>query len=90
MTFEQFQATRQWCDDLAAALPDEVVEPGARGNLYCGSLFIEDTSAWPQTAPGQGRGHWYTRIANMEYQSDRLEDVERPLYRFAISEGLTG
>jgi hypothetical protein len=87
MTFEQFQKTRQWCEDLSARLPGEALGQGSKGYVYCGSLFIEDATAWPESAPGYGRGHWYTVIGRVEYQSDDLQKVERPLYEFAVSGG---
>jgi hypothetical protein len=89
MTFEQFQKTRQWCEDLPARLPGEALSQDSRGYVYCGRLFIEDATAWPESAPGCGQGHWYTVIGRAEYQSDDLEKVERPLYEFAVSEGCT-
>lgn len=86
MTFEQFQNSRQWTDDLAASCPDHQL-PHAGGWVYLnGQLWIEDTSVWPTDAPGFGRGKWYTRIANNEYQSDLLEECERPLFEIAVSE----
>ena len=88
MTFEQFRQTRQWSDDLAAAIPAESFDPGARGNVYLGDfLYIEETGNWPATAPGHGKGRWYLRIANAEYQTDDLESLERRLYDYAIREG---
>jgi hypothetical protein len=87
MTFEEFQKLRKWSDDLAKSFQDDVLA-GSQGWLYCnGQLFIEDTSFWPAEAPGFGKGKWYTRIGNQEYQSDLLESCERPLYKFAASEG---
>ncbi len=88
MTFEQFQKSRQWTDDLAASCPDDMI-PGAKGWLYANShLWIEDTSTWSAGAPGFGQGKWYTRIGNQEDQSDAIEVCERPLFKFAESEGL--
>ena len=88
MTFDEFQNSRQWSDDLAVASADDLLA-GCTGWLYCGGqLWIEDTSSWPADAPGFGKGKWYTRIGNMEYQSDLLEDCEHPLYEFAASEQL--
>ena len=90
MRFEQFQATRQWCDDLTKHFPDDVM-PGSRGWLYCGDqLWIEDTATWTKEAPGYGQGRWYTRVGNQEYQSDNLDDCEQPLSEFAESGGHLG
>jgi hypothetical protein len=86
--FEEFQNGRQWCDDLHGRFPDDV-QPGSKGWLYCGGkLWIEDTSTWPEDAPGYGEGKWYLRIGNMERQSDELTELEEPLYDYAKSEDL--
>jgi hypothetical protein len=87
MTFEQFQATQQRCEDLAAALRDEVFEREAKGLIYIGCLYIEDTTDWPKDAPGHGKGRWYLRMASTEYQTDDLEELERRLYAYAGVEG---
>ncbi len=85
---EEFQAAKVWCDDLHERFPEDV-ERGSKGWLYCdGRLWIEDTSAWPEDAPGYGEGRWYLRIGNVERQSDELEELEEPLYDYATSEDL--
>jgi len=85
VSIEQFQASREWCDDLKNRFPEDV-SPGSKGWLYCGGrLWIEDATNWPEDAPGNGKGRWYVRIGNLEYQSDELADCERPLYDFAKS-----
>lgn len=93
MTFEEFQGSHQWCDDLGTRLREAAMPPGTRGWLYCGKqwggLYIEDASTWPADAPGFGNGRWYTIIGRMEYQSDDLEEIERHLYGFALVEGYT-
>ena len=88
MTFEQFQATGRDVTDIESIIPDAV---GARaGRVYCGDLLhIEDTDDWADG--GQGwidgdRPRWYLIIANMEYAGE-LEELERRLYGFAVSEG---
>jgi len=85
MTFEQFQATRQRCEDLRAALQDEVFGAGVKGNLYLGRLYIEDTTGWP--ADGSGKGRWDLLIGRADWQTDDLESLERRLYAFAVDEG---
>ena len=88
MTYEEFQNTREWCDDLHKRFPDDVPS-GAKGWLYGGGqLWIEDTSTWLEDVPGFGMGRWYLRIANMERQSDELAELEEPLYDYARSEDL--
>jgi hypothetical protein len=80
------EVQRQWCDNLAAACQDVIFEPGAKGNLYLGNLYIEDTTGWPDT-PGGGSGRWYLQTANIEYRTDDLERLERRLYAYAEGEG---
>lgn len=88
MDFEQFQNSREWCDDLHERFPDDV-QAGSKGWLYGGGqLWIEDTSTWSEDAPGFGEGRWYFRIGNIERQSDELTELEEPLYDYAISEDL--
>ena len=86
MTFEEFQAAKEWSDDLHVHFPDDM-EPDAKGWLYCGGrLWIEEMSTSSEDAPGNGQGRWYLRIANMEYQSDDLAELEKPLYDYAKAE----
>ncbi len=88
MTFQEFQATKEWCDDLQQRLPNDV-QPGSKGWLYGGGrLWIEDTSTWSEDAPGFGEGRWYLRIGNLERQSDDLMELEEPLFDYATSENL--
>ncbi len=87
MTFEDFQTSRQCCDDLHEHFPEDTL-PDTKGWLYCnGQFWIEDTSSWPRDAPGFGHGRWYVRIGNQEYQSDNQEDCEMALFEFAKSVG---
>jgi len=88
MTYEEFQAAKEWCDDLYGRFPHDV-QPSSKGWLYCGGrLWIEDTSTWSADAPGHGEGRWYLRIGNVERQSDELTQLEEPLYDYAESEDL--
>ena len=88
MTYEEFQAAKEWCDDLNGRFPHDV-QPGSKGWLYCGGrLWIEDTTTWPEDAPGYGQGRWHLHVGNMERQSDELTELEEPLYDYAESEDL--
>ena len=88
MDFKHFQAAKEWCDDLSERFPDDVLL-GSKGWLYGGGkLWIEDTATWSVDAPGYGAGQWYLRIANVERQSDELEELEQMLYDYAKSEDL--
>lgn len=88
MTLDQFRATGRDCDDLGKALSDtsmgETGEP-IRGRLYAGSLYIirRPESGW---IDGDQR-EWDLVIANQEWISDDLPDLEARLYEFALSEG---
>ena len=91
-TFEEFQATRTWCENLAAAIgtanwaDDANVTP--KGNLYLNCLFIEAVQPhWP--AATRAAGAWYLLIANMEWISNDLTALEQRLYDWAICEGYT-
>ena len=86
ITFEQFQTSGKACTDLGAALSDDTLS-GAPGRLYCDVLFIEDATDWTEDAPGFGQGRWHTLIGREEYQSDKLEDIERVLHEWADAEG---
>lgn len=90
MTFEQFQTTRQLCDDLGDALADARWEggPKATGFLYLGALFIEDVADhWPEGTKAEGKH--YLIIGNQEWISNDLKALERRLYDFAVGEGYT-
>src|SRR5262249_4620790 len=89
MTFEQFQATRAWSEDLGKALKDatwdNLPEP-ATGYLYMDTLFIDEVRAWwPEDARDAGR--WHLLLERSEYIDNDLEALERKLYGFAIQAG---
>jgi hypothetical protein len=79
MTFEQFRASRQDCDDLSktihASFFEDYAEP-ARGFLYAGELFIE-----------KFEGEYVLTIGNESGRSADLEALERDLYEYGVSEG---
>lgn len=87
MTFTEWQQSGQDVDDIGALLCDYALQ-SIPGRIYRSGLWIEDTASWPASAPGHGKGRWYTLIGNREYQSDNLPTVEKPLYEFACDEGL--
>lgn len=84
MTFEQFQATRKWCDDLGKALSDARWEDGekGRGQLYLDCLYIESSIGWEGATGG-----YCLQIGNSQKMSDDLESLERDLYDWAMAEG---
>ena len=88
MTFEQFQQTRQWCDNLAEAVQSANWEDHGtpKGFLYLGCLFVEQVQPhWPAEARRQGQ--WHLRLGRCEMIGDSLTSLERKLFAFASSEG---
>jgi len=82
MTFEQFQATRRWSDDLAAAAQSAQWGDGTScGQLYTDSLCIESALNIEGAT-----GEYVITIGNMQ-MFGALETLERKLYDFAVSEG---
>lgn len=80
MTFEQFQQTRTWCDDIGAVLSDEILT-GRPGQMYLGSLYIE-SALDIEGATGE-----YLLTLYRDQRFGDLETLERALYEFAESEG---
>jgi hypothetical protein len=88
MTFEQFQATKQWSDDLGSVIRDECFDAltPATGNVYLGCLYIERVGPhWPEDAKAEGE--WYLRLNNADWITNDLTALERKLYDWAVSEG---
>lgn len=82
LTFAGFQATRVWHDDLTDCpyyWADKADGP-CPGYAYVeddGGLFIDRLAD----------GTYQLVIANMDYVSAELHDLERKLYRFGVEEG---
>jgi hypothetical protein len=86
MTFEQFQASRRRCEDLAAELSaDFGSEHKCPGNLYLGTLYIDAVQPWWPEAAQQGK--WHLLLDRNEWISDDLASLERRLYEWAVSAG---
>lgn len=93
MTFEEFQATRFESRDLGAALQTDmgILEPVA-GNIYCGSLYIEQVQEnTPNGYPNEYRaqGKWHLTIENTTAIGNDLEAFERQLHAWAVKSGFT-
>jgi len=83
MTFEEFQSSKVYSDDLerdGACLGHDEDEPAASGYLYCGGLYIEDGDD----------DEWSLILANTGWVDTNLETLERRLYQYALSEGFGG
>jgi hypothetical protein len=83
MTFQEFQATRTWADDLVAALgPDIIYQPDRPGFHYAGGLHI--------FAPGGGAAPnvYELVIGNEQTLSEDLTELERRLYEYGLGEGV--
>lgn len=88
MTFEEFQKSRRWSEDLARDVSSDnwSAQDTPKGWLYLGSLYIERVQPhWPKAA--QERGSWHLQIYRDDWISDDLESLERKLYEWAVSEG---
>ena len=83
MTFEQFQQTRKWVDDVNEAVGMAADEP-ASGFVYHGDLHI--------FAPGGGAApdQYLLVIGNQQKVSSDLTELERDLYEFGRSEEIIG
>ena len=77
MTFEEFQATRQWADDLGAAVNTDFGDVVA-GFHYHGSLHIFASDD----------GGYDLVTANTIEASTSLEALERKLYAWGKDEGV--
>ena len=81
MTFEEFQSTKVWSDDMSEFVgrgDDEPTPPC--GFVYTGSFYIESTKYWPESAPAYGKGAWYLIIERSEWVDNDLERLERILW----------
>ena len=79
MTFEQFQATRKWTDNLA-----EATESGF--DETCGQVYAERLCIESALHIEGATGPYVLTIGNSQKFGD-LEALERDLYDFAVSEG---
>lgn len=80
-TFEDFQATRRWSDDLTKHT-DLYIGGPVPGQLYAGDLCIEAADSIEGAT-----GPYLLTIGNHQ-KFGELEELERDLYDFACSEEL--
>ena len=80
LTFEEFQASRTWCDDLSKTSLSDASLEGVAGYLYANSLYIDISVI-------TGRPMWHLQIGRDEWTNRTLEDLERRLYQYGCDEG---
>ncbi len=82
LPFEHFQATGRAVDDLSVC-DIGVDEPGP-GRIYDDSLRIEERppQGWPNGRPER----WFLILGREDWLSDDLEELERHLYAYYLSE----
>jgi hypothetical protein len=80
MTFEQFQTTRKWTDDLGEAIGADFGEK-VSGFVYAGNLHII------ARAGGAYPDFYELIIYRDSTVSEHLENLERKLYDFGCEEG---
>jgi hypothetical protein len=84
MTCEQFLATRAWHDNIEAVNPNAT---GAReGYGYLNNEVWIEVRNWGDPASPAKRT-WYLRIANCEWESTDITELEHRLYNWAVAEG---
>lgn len=82
MTFEEFQQTGRDVDDLREVDQDHF---GCYDYIVNGRVYMDTLWTVPCVTHGTG---WSTIIGNREHQSPSLENIEKTLYGFAMSEGM--
>lgn len=90
MTFDEFKATGRDVPMLDE-VPGLCIESAQPGRIYLDCLWIEDASdcGTYRDDPENHPGRWYTVIGRDEFASNNIEEIERHLYEFAASEGMT-
>ena len=80
MRFQEFQASRKWCDDLSQYIDSRGEnEPKPKGYLYVDSYYIESiTDHWPEEI--RALGGWYLLIDRSEYVHNNLVWLEYILW----------
>ena len=81
VTFEQFQASRAWHDDLSKTSLSDASLEDVSGFLYVDSLYIE------APAGGAAPNLYHLQIGRDEWLSSDLEELERRLYEYGCNEG---
>jgi hypothetical protein len=87
MTFEEFQATRRWSNDLTEGVRSKnwETEGNPKGYLYLDGLFIDHVEPhWPEAS--RKKGEWHLLLNRDEWISNDLAALERRLYDWAVSE----
>jgi hypothetical protein len=82
MTFEQFQATRRWVEDVSEAGSPDWEDSPCPGFLYEGNLRIF------ASAGGAAPSVYAVLMGTTGKASSDLESLERDLYQYGIDDGL--
>lgn len=77
-TFEDFQKSGRYVENLQAALPEQDLDTAEPGRIYGDHYFIIDTKNWE---PAYKLGNWFLLLGNIQELSDNLEVLERKLYK---------
>ena len=89
MNLEQFRASREWCEDLRTALPDNAWEADQIppcGYVYAGSFYIDHVMPhWAEAA--RKRGAYHLQLGREEYVTDDVEALEWLLFDYTVLEG---
>lgn len=80
MTFEQFQATRQWSDDVSKTTGYDYGD-GLSGFVYAQGLHIFAMGG------GAAPDEYQLLIMGNEKVSSDLGELERDLYQFGVEDG---
>ena len=93
-TFKQFQASKRMVYSLAEALPDTAYYLDGPGLVYDCETYIQGPCTVyenPVEKTGAHHGSYLLCLGNMEYTTAEgytLEQLERLLYDFCVSEGI--
>lgn len=89
LTFEDFQGSRKYCDDIAAVLSADMGTKSVPGMLYLGVLYIEmrPPQGWTNASV---TGRYQLVLHNTDWISDDLASLEKRLYDWAVAEGYGG
>ena len=86
MNFKEFQATGRDVVDLGIEIEGQDLD-GKPGRVYVNGLYIEKMETTSSYNPKLNLRRWFLLINNQDWVSSNLEELEKHLYEFAVSEG---